>query len=398
MLTLTKRVKNITPSLTLELTGKVQEMKRQGIDVISFGLGEPDFGTPENICNAAKKAIDAQKTKYTAIGGIAELKEAVCAKFARDNGVTYKPAEICIGTGAKQPLVNTVLALCEEGDEVLIPTPCYVSYVEMVKLAGATPVLVPSLEKDGFQLNMPAIRAAVTDKTKAIMINTPNNPTGAVYSKETMEALGALAVEKQFYIISDEVYEMLTYDGTKHFSIASVSEEVKKLSVVINGFSKAYSMTGWRCGYAAASADIIKAITALQGHTTSNTCSITQWAAVEALNGPQDSIEVMRQEFDKRRKFLLERLNQIPGISCVNAEGAFYLMPNVTSFYGKHVDGKEIKDSFDLANYLLEEAKINIVPGGAYESPDNMRISYSNSMEALKEGMNRMETALARIQ
>ena len=397
MLSLSQRVKNITPSLTLELAGKVQEMKRQGVDVISFGLGEPDFGTPENICNAAKKAIDDQKTKYTAIGGIAELKEAIVKKFKRDNNVTYTPAEICIGTGAKQPLVNAVLAVCGEGDEVLIPTPCYVSYVEMVKLAGAKPVLVESLEEDGFELNIPNIRAAVTDKTKAIIINTPNNPTGAVYSRETMEALGALAVEKQFYIISDEVYEMLTYEGKKHVCIASVSEEVKKLSIVINGFSKAYSMTGWRCGYAAAEAPIIKGITAIQGHTTSNTCSITQWAAVEALNGPQDSIEVMREEFDRRRKFLLERLNKIDGITCVNAPGAFYLMPNVTSFYGKHVNGKEIKDSFDLANYILEEAHVNIIPGGAYECPNNLRISYSNSMEALKEGMDRVEAALKKI-
>ena len=397
MLSLTRRVKNITPSLTLELTGKVQEMKRKGIDVISFGLGEPDFGTPENICAAAKKAIDEQKTKYTAIGGIGELKEAICEKFKRDNGIIYKPSQICIGTGAKQPLVNSVLAVCEEGDEVLIPTPCYVSYVEMVKLAGATPVLVPCKESDGFQLDIPAIRKAVTDKTKAIMINTPNNPTGAVYSKETMTALGELAVEKQFYIISDEVYEMLTYDGKKHYCIAQVSEEVKKLSIVINGFSKAYSMTGWRCGYVAAEEAIVKAVTAIQGHTTSNTCSITQYAALEALRGPQDSVETMRQEFDRRRKFLLKRLNEIDGISCVNAEGAFYLMPNVTSFYGKKAEGREIRDSFDLANYLLEEARINIVPGGAYESPDNMRISYSNSMEALVEGMDRMEAALKKI-
>ena len=326
-----------------------------------------------------------------------ELKEAICAKFLKDNNVVYKPNEICIGTGAKQPLVNAVLALCEEGDEVIIPTPCWVSYIEMVKLSGATPVLVQNREEDGFALNVEGIKKAITPKTKAIMINTPNNPTGAVYTKEQLTELAELACKHDFYIISDEVYEKLIYEGKKHFCVASISEEVKDRTVVINGVSKAYSMTGWRVGYAAGNAALIKGMTSLQGHTTSNTCSIAQYAALEAISGPQDSVESMRVEFDKRRKFLVERLNSMDGITCNNADGAFYLMPNMTAFYDKEWNGKKIADSFGMADYLLAEAKIAVVPGGAFESPDNIRIAYSNSMESLIEGMNRMEAALKKL-
>lgn len=394
---LTKRIQNISPSMTLELTGKVADLKRQGIDVIAYNLGEPDFGTPENICNAAKAAIDAQKTKYTAVSGIAELREAICEKLQKDNHVVYAPNQICVGTGAKQPLVDAVLALCEEGDEVIVPTPCWVSYLEMVKLSGADPVLVRNREEDGFALNIEGIKKAITPKTKAIMINTPNNPTGAVYTEKDLRALAALACEHDFYIISDEVYEKLIYESKAHFCVASVSDEVKERCVIINGFSKAYSMTGWRIGYAAGNAALIKGMSSLQGHTTSNTCSIAQYAALEALRGPQESLEIMRKEFDKRRRFLVNRLNQMEGITCVNADGAFYLMPNVTAFYGRSYNGKVIADSFALADFLLEEARIAVVPGGAFEAPDNLRISYSNSMESLITGMDRMEEALKKL-
>ena len=394
---LTKRIKNITPPATFALTAKVAELRRQGVDVIAYNVGEPDFGTPKNICDAAKAAIDAQKTKYTVVSGIIELKEAICGKFERDNGITYKPNEICVGTGAKQPLVNAVLALCEEGDEVIVPTPCWVSYLEMVKLAGATPVIVRNLEEDGFALNIEAIKKAITPKTKAIMINTPNNPTGAVYSKEQLTELAELACKHDFYIISDEVYEKLIYEGKKHFCIASISDEVKDRTVVINGVSKTYSMTGWRIGYAAGNAELIKGMGSLQGHTTSNACSIAQYAALEAISGPQDSVEMMRVEFDKRRKYLVERLNSMDGITCNNADGAFYLMPNVTAFYDKEWNGQKIKDSFGMADFLLAEARIALVPGGAFEAPDNLRISYSNSMENLIEGMDRMEAALKKL-
>lgn len=394
---LTKRIQNISPSMTLELTAKVADLRRQGIDIIAYNLGEPDFGTPENICKAAMAAIEAQKTKYTTVSGIAELREAICEKLLKDNHVTYAPNQICVGTGAKQPLVNAVLALCEEGDEVIVPTPCWVSYLEMVKLSGAAPVLVKNREEDGFALNIEGIKNAITPKTKAIMINTPNNPTGAVYTEKDLRALAALACEHDFYIISDEVYEKLIYESKTHFCIASISDEVKDRCVIINGFSKAYSMTGWRIGYAAGNAALIKGMSSLQGHTTSNTCSIAQYAALEALRGPQESLEIMRKEFDKRRKFLLERLNAMDGITCVNADGAFYLMPNVTSFYGKSYNGKTIRDSFDMADYLLEEARIAVVPGAAFEAPENLRISYSNSMECLINGMDRMEEALKKL-
>ena len=394
---LSRKIANIAPSLTLELTGKIADLKRQGEDIITFNLGEPDFGTPDNICAAAKRAIDAQKTKYTAIAGITELREAICEKLQRDNGVSYKASEIVVGTGAKQPLVDAVLTLVDEGDEVLVPVPCYVSYLEMIKLAGGVPIKIQSREEDGFDLNVDAIEGAITPKTRAIIINTPNNPTGAVYSEKALRALGELAVKHDFYIISDEVYEKLIYEGEPHFCVAAASEAVRDHSVIINGFSKAYSMTGWRIGYAAGRADIIKGMVALQGHVTSNANSITQYAALEALRGPQNSVEEMKNEFNRRRLYLLRRLEKMRGVRCVKADGAFYLLPNVTWFYGRKAGERTISDSFDLANYLLEEAKVAIMPGGAFEAPEHLRISYSNSMENLIIGMDRMEAVLNRI-
>jgi aspartate aminotransferase len=395
---LSNRIQNIAPSMTLELVSRVAQMRSQGIDVISLSVGEPDFGTPENICNAAKAAIDAQNTKYTPVSGIGELRQAICDKLQKDNSVDYKLNEICVGIGAKQPLVNAVLTLCQAEDEVILPTPCWVSYIEMIKLAGATPVLVPCLEEEGFLLNLSAIHAHLTPRTKAILINTPNNPTGAVYTKESLIELANLAQENDFYIISDEVYEKLIYGDQKHFCIASLSDKIRERSVIINGVSKAYAMTGWRIGYAAANAEIIKGMGALQGHTTSNTCSIAQYAALEALRGPQGSVEAMRQEFDKRRCFLADRLNAMPNISCVKSEGAFYLMPNVAAYFSGTYQGKTIANSLDLSNYLLDNAKIAVVPGSAFEAPDNLRISYSNSMENLTKAMDRMEHALMQLQ
>ncbi len=391
---LSKRIKNMKPSVTVELTAKVADLRAKGIDIISFNVGEPDFDTPKNICNALKKAVDDGFTKYTAAAGIMELREAICRKLKEDNNVIYSPNQISVGTGAKQSLVNTVLTICDEGDEVLIPTPCWVSYVEMVKLAGSVPVLVKTDESNGFALNLDRIEKAITSKTKAVILNTPNNPTGAVYGSEDLKALGELAVKNDFYIISDEVYEKLIYEGEKHTCIASLSEEIKAKTIIINGFSKAYSMTGWRIGYAAGPAEIIRGINSLQGHMTSNTNSMTQKAAIEALIGPQDAIEMMRQEFDKRRKYLFNRLNNMPNISCSNAKGAFYLMPNISKYFGKKYDGKAINNSLDFSNFLLETAHIAVVPGEAFESPENIRISYSNSIENIKEGMDRMEKAL----
>lgn len=391
---LTKRIKNMKPSATVELTATVAQLKREGIDIIGFNVGEPDFNTPDIVNNQAKKAIDSGYTKYTPASGTLDFKDAICEKLLKDNNVEYSPSEIIVSNGAKQSLINTLLTIVEEGDEVILPTPCWVSYIEMIKLAGGTPVLVQTDEEKGFMLDVNKINEAVTNKTKAIIINTPNNPTGAVYKREHIEALGKIAIEKEFFIISDEVYEKLVYDGEKHISIASLSKEIKELTITINGLSKAYAMTGWRIGYAAGPKDIIKGMISLQGHMTSGANSISQKAGVTALNEAEKDIEFMKIEFDKRRKFLVERLNSMEGIKCAEPKGAFYTMPNVKELFNKKYDGKELKDSFGVAKFLLEHAHIAVVPGAAFESPDNIRIAYSNSFENIREGMNRMEKAL----
>lgn len=392
---LTERIKNMTPSATVALSAKVAELRRQGIDVIAFNVGEPDFNTPENVMYAAHKAIDQGLTRYTEVGGRFDLREAICKKLKDDNNLDYKPNEIIVSTGAKQSLFNAIFTICESGDEVILPAPYWVSYIEMIKLAESTPVIVPMHEKDGFQLDIGDIKKAITDKTKAIILNMPNNPTGAVYSEEALKELGELAVKHDFYIFADEIYEKLIYDDAKHVSIASLSPEIKQKTITINGFSKAYAMTGWRLGYAAGPQEIIKGMTSLQGHMTSGANSIAQKAAVEALLGSQESIEYMRQEFDRRRKYFLNRLRDMEGIECADAKGAFYLMPNVSSFYGKAYNGKTINDSVDMANFLIEQAHIVVVPGAAFGSPDNIRVTYSNSLENIQTAMDRMEKALS---
>jgi aspartate aminotransferase len=330
---LSKRITNMAPSATVALTAKVGELKRQGIDIISFNVGEPDFNTPENINEEAIKAINEGFTKYTAAAGIPELREAICKKLREDNYVDYRPSQISVGTGAKQSLANAILTVCDDGDEVLVPTPCWVSYTELIKLAQGVPVLVETDESNGFQLNVEKIKAAITNRTRAIIINTPNNPTGALYTREALTELGNLAVQNDFYIISDEVYEKLVYDGEQHICIASISPEIKEKTIVINGFSKAYAMTGWRIGYAAGPEDVIKGINALQSHMTSNTNSITQKASVEALNGPQGVIDYMRGKFDERRLYLFDRLKNIENIECAAPKGAFYILPNVSKLF-----------------------------------------------------------------
>lgn len=392
---LSKRMEKMKPSATVELTARVAELRRQGVDIIAFNVGEPDFDTPENIGDAGVQAIRGGFTRYTAVPGEYELREAVCAKLLRDNKLSYTPDEIVVSTGAKQALVNSLFALISPGDEVIIPTPCWVSYIDMVNLAEGEPVLVPMSEAEGFQLNLERIEAAVTPRTKAVLINTPNNPTGATYSEEALRRLGALAAEKDFYIISDEVYEKLVYEGRTHVSPASLSAEIKERTVVVNGLSKAFAMTGWRMGYAAADRTIARAMNTIQGHMTSAACSISQKAAMEALNGPQDSVESMRKQFDERRVYLIERLRGIAGITCADCTGAFYAMPNVTALYGKTFGGRAVRDSQELCGFLLEQAHVAAVPGSAFEAPDNVRISYSNSMKNIQEGMDRVEKALA---
>lgn len=385
------------PSMTVGLTDKLEELGRQGIDVIRFNIGEPDFNTPKNIIHAAKKALDEGFTKYTPVSGILELKEAIQKKLRDENDLEYSTNEIIVSAGAKQALMNALLTLCSKGDEVIVITPCWVSYVEMVKLVDAKPVLVSSDAKNGFCLDIEKIKTSITSNTKAIMINTPNNPTGAVYSKESLEILGRLAVENGLYIISDEIYEKLIYDGEEHISVASLDKDIKERTITINGFSKAYAMTGWRLGYAAGPREIVKGMNGLQGHMTSAPNSIAQKAGVEALLGPQESVKNMVLEYDKRRKYLIERLNNIEGLKCNEVKGAFYLMPDISLLFGKSYDGKSIKDSIDFAEFLLEKAHISVVPGIAFEAPNNIRIAYSNSMENIIDGMKRMEETIEKL-
>ncbi|WP_279380106.1 pyridoxal phosphate-dependent aminotransferase [Sporosalibacterium faouarense] len=394
---LSNRIINMKPSMTVNLTDKLEALKREGIDIIRLNIGEPDFQTPANISKAAKVAVDNDFTKYTQVAGCIELREAICRKFELDNNIKYHTDEIIVTTGAKQALNNALLTLCNKGDEVIVLTPCWVSYIEMVKLTGAKPVLVDLDGNEGFKLDIEIIEKVICDKTKAILINTPNNPTGAVYNKKELLNLGKLAIEHDFYIISDEIYEKFIYGDNKHISIASLSEDIKKRVITISGFSKTYAMTGWRLGYAGGTKAIIKAMANLQGHMTSGANSIAQKAGVEALLGSQDSVEKMINEYKCRRKYLLDRLRNINEIRCMDSKGAFYLMPDISKIYGRKYRGKTLINSIDIADFLLEEAHVAIVPGIAFEAPNNIRIAYCNSLENIKEGMNRIEKSLTKL-
>jgi len=393
-----KRIAGMTPSATIEMEGILADLKDKGIDVIGLNAGEPDFDTPANITEACVAAVRGGKTRYVKVTGILSLREAICEKLSRDNGVTYEPDQIIVCTGAKQALYDALMTIINPGDEVIIPKPCWVSYVEIVKLAQGVPVLVNTVP-DSFALDIPAIEKALTDKTRAVIINTPNNPTGAVYDRDSLKLLGDLAVKNNFYVVSDEVYEKLVYGRSRHVCIASLSPEIYEHSIVINGFSKAYAMTGWRLGYAAGARELIRGMASFQGHTTSNSTTFVQYAGVEALRGPQESLKTMRQEFDLRRRYLLNALNRLPGVRCANAEGAFYLMPDVSFYYGKvSGSGKKIENSVDLCSYLLEEARVAVLPGDAFEAPQKVRVAYSNSLVNLKEAIKRMKQALSDLQ
>lgn len=391
-----KRIRQMTPSATSELMADVQKMKADGHDVISLNAGEPDFPTPGKITEACKKALEEGKTKYAPIPGIIPLRKSICKKLKRDNNADYEPLQICVSTGAKQALFNAIMALIDPGDEVIIPTPCWVSYVEMVKFAHGIPILV-STDPD-FSLNIKAIRDAVTPSTKAIIINTPNNPTGAVYSEHSLKQLGELAASDDFYIISDEVYEKLVYDKNKHICCASLSSEIYDHTIVINGVSKAYSMTGWRLGYSAAPKDIAAGLASFQGHVTFNSTTFVQWAAITALSECADEVESMHREFEKRRNFMYKELTAIPDVDCVMPGGAFYFMPDISAYYGKtSPDGKIIRDSAALCDYLLKNAEVAVVPGSAFYMPATIRIAYSNSMDNLKRGIEAISKALKEL-
>ncbi len=386
-----KRAQAIKPSPTLATAAKAKAMKAQGIDVVDFGVGEPDFDTPENVKQAGIKAIQSGFTKYTPAGGTDELKEAVLEKFKRDNGLQYDKSQILISCGAKHSLYNIAEALFDPGDEVIIPSPYWVSYPDQVLLNDALPVIVETTEAEGFKLSAKKLDQAITKKTRALVLNSPSNPTGLAYDKKALEDIAALAVRHNMYVISDEIYEKLIYDGFTHTSIASLGKEIKDLTIVVNGVSKSHAMTGWRIGYAAGPKDVITAMTNIQSQSTSNPSSISQKAAVEALRGPQDFIGTMNVEFDKRRKYMVERLNKIKGVSCLMPVGAFYAFPRISSLFGKSLNGKVVKNSADLATLLLEEAKVALVSGDAFGADAYIRLSYATSMDSIKKGLDRIE-------
>lgn len=395
-MTISNRVKSINPSQTLAITAQALKMKREGKKVISFAAGEPDFNTPENIKEEAISAIKQGFTHYTDNSGIIELKEAVIGKLKKDNKVEYKPAEIIISNGAKQCLFNAILTVCNPEDEVLLPTPYWVSYTEQIKFAQAVPIFINTYQEDAFKLSAAQVEEKISSKTKLLILNSPNNPTGAVYEVEELKKIAQLLVKYNIYCICDEIYEKLIYDEAEHFTIASLSNDVKAKTIIINGVSKSYAMTGWRIGYAAGPEDIISGMGKIQGHSTSNPNSIAQKASVEALNGRQETIEEMRREFDERRKYMVEKLNQIKGIFCLKPSGAFYAFPNVSKILEKGVkyNGKRIINSFDLADFILKEAEVALIPGSAFEAEGYLRLSYATSMEDVKEGLDRIENIL----
>jgi aspartate aminotransferase len=391
---LAQRVKDIKPSPTLAVDAKAKALLAQGVDVIGFGAGEPDFDTPENIKDAAIKALKAGFTKYTPAGGTEELKKAVCQKLKRDNNLDYEPAEILISCGAKHSLYNICQALFEEGDEVLIPAPYWVSYPDMVLLAGATPVVIKTAEKTGFRMAAADLEKAITKKTKALILNSPSNPTGASYTKEDLTAIAQVLLKTGITVISDEIYEKLVYDNFSFSSIASIDPKLKNQAIVVNGVSKSYSMTGWRIGYAAGPKPLITAMTNIQSQSTSNPTSISQKASLEALNGPQDFIQTMLKEFDRRRTYMVDRLNALPGVSCFKPSGAFYAFPNFAGVFGRKAGSTTITDSTILSQYLLESVNVAVVPGIAFGADENIRLSYATSFENIQKGLDRIQKAI----
>lgn len=392
-----RKAKNINPSITLAITAKAKALKAEGVDVVSFGAGEPDFNTPKNIINAAIRAMEEGKTKYTPTAGILELREAICNKLEKDNNLKYNPNQIIVSTGAKQCLADVFMAILNPGDEVIVPTPYWVSYPELIKLADGIPVFVEANEKAGYKYTIEDLENVVTDKTKALVLNSPNNPTGTIYQKEELEVIAKFAKKHDILIISDEMYEKLIYDGEKHISIASLSQDAYERTIVINGVSKAYAMTGWRIGYAAAKEEIIKLMVSVQSHVTSNPNSIAQYASVEALNGPTDELVKMIAEFDNRRKFMVKRIGEIEGLDIIYPKGAFYLMINVSCVYGKAINGKTIKSSLDFSSELLEEEKVAVIPGAAFGLDKFVRLSYATSQKDIEEGLNRIENFIKKL-
>lgn len=392
---ISERLKKVSPSLTLAIDAKAKQMKKEGVDLIGFGAGEPDFNTPENIKEAGIKAIKDNHTRYTPASGMIELKNAVVEKFKKDNNLDYKSSDIIISCGAKHSLYNIFMTILNPGDEVIIFSPYWVSYEEQVKIADGIPVFVELDESRNFEVDFDLLMKRITNKTKAIIINSPSNPTGAVFSEQTLQKIAEIALQNNIIIVSDEIYEKLIYNGKKHISIASLSKEVKSKTIVVNGVSKTYAMTGWRIGYIASDdKEVVSAINNLQSHSTSNPTTPAQIAAIEALKTHESVIQAMVMEFDKRRKHILQRVRDIQGLTAVEPEGAFYIFPNFGSFISKTIKGKKINGSLDLAELFLNEAKVAVVPGIAFGTDKHFRLSYATSMINIDKGLDRIKEIL----
>lgn len=391
---ISKRASSIKPSPTLAISAKAKKLKSEGMDIINFGIGEPDFDTPQNIKKAAIEAINNGFTKYCPVPGTPELKKAIISKLKSENNLEYLPEEIIVSCGAKHSLYNIFQAVFDPGDEVIIPSPYWVSYPDMAILAGALPVIVSTDDKTNFKVTAKQIEHVITSKTKALVLNSPSNPTGNTYTLDELKEIADVCIKHNILIISDEIYEKLVYDNFKFYSIAQVNKEVQKQTLVVNGVSKAFAMTGWRIGYCAGPKEIISAMTKIQSQSTSNPTSISLKATTEALNGPKDEMEKMRQEFEKRRNYIVDKLNSINGIKCVKPNGAFYVFPNILKLLGKKYGNKTINTDIELCEYLLDNAKIAVVPGSAFGLPGYIRLSYATSMENIIKGIDRLAKAV----
>lgn len=395
---LSKRISRIEPSATLGISALQKKMKAEGIDVVGFGAGEPDFDTPAHIKEAAKQALEEGFTKYTPASGIKELKEAICRKFKSDNGLDYSPEEILVSCGAKHSLFNAILALCDERDEAILPSPYWLSYPEMLKASGAKAVILRTTRKNNLKITPAQLKKAITPRTKVLILNSPCNPTGMVYTRKELEAIAEIAVKRRIFCISDEIYEKIIYDEQEHVSIASLGPDIKRLSIVVNGVSKSYSMTGWRIGYAAGPVGVIKAMSNLQSHSTSNPASVSQKAALVAMCGPQEEIGRMVGEFRRRRDYAVERLNRIKGVSCLKPLGAFYLFVDVSEILKKRYQAKKLGSSFAVAEMLLSQARVAVVPGSEFGAEGYIRLSFATSMENIAKGLDRIEGFINKLE
>lgn len=393
-----QRMTTIAPSLTLAISAKAKAMKAAGESVISFSVGEPDFNTPDHIIAAAKVALDNGQTKYTPSSGLLPLRKAICEKFEKDNGISYEPSQIIVSNGAKHSIFNACYAVLEEGDEVIIPAPYWLTYPEVVKVCGAKPVYIDCKKENKFKFSAADLKAAITPKTKMLIFNSPSNPTGAVYSEQEVREIAKVCEEAEIYVLADEIYEKLCYNGVKPFSIARVSEKMKDLTITVNGVSKTYAMTGWRVGYLAAPKDVAKAIDSFQSHATSNACSISQYATIEALKSTDEEIGAMVNVFDKRRAKLLKLIADIDGVQAVEPDGAFYVMMVINELYGKSYNGKTITDSVSFADALLDAEKVATVPGVSFGADDCLRLSYSLSEADIEEGLKRIKRFVESLQ